>query len=407
MNATNENESVSRRSFLGAAAATLSTGALMTPYSFAQKTTNTGDPNQSASAASGAMSAAGSAKAASRHITSLARKTPHIVNEFGSQSRVDANDLNIMNRLSIRRLLLAPRGVREPHWHANAHELGYCLRGEHLVTISGNGETRDSFVISAGEMFFVPSGALHHVENFGAEEGEIILGFSSEKPEDFGLSGTFGSFTDAVLGNTFGLPSSAFANLKRTPQDTVIGSRATPTVIELEAKRNNPYKFSLEAGMPQKQSAAGTARTALSARWPILQNLAMFSVHLSNQGMRELHWHPETGEMGYITSGKGRMTIVSPGGFLDTFEMNQGDVYFIPRAYPHHFENLGQDDLRLLVFFDRMTPGDIGVRTIVGDYSREVLAASFHVDPAALPDFSFVAQDPLLVPRINPIDPVS
>jgi oxalate decarboxylase len=47
------------------------------------------------------------------------------------------------------------------------------------------------------------SGALHHVENIGSQDGEIILGFFHERPEDFGLSGTLGSFTDAVLGHTF------------------------------------------------------------------------------------------------------------------------------------------------------------------------------------------------------------
>jgi oxalate decarboxylase len=107
------------------------------------------------------------------------------------------------------------RGIREPHWHTNAHELGYCLRGELLVTIAGNHSTLHSLTISPGEMLFVPLGALHSVENIVPQVGEIVLGFSHERPEDFELSGTFGSFSDAVLGNTIGLPASAFANIQR------------------------------------------------------------------------------------------------------------------------------------------------------------------------------------------------
>ena len=132
----------------------------------------------------------------------------------------------------------------------------------------------------------------------------------------------------------------------------------------------------------------------------------MFSVTLTDHGMRELHWHPETAEMGYITHGRGRMTIVSPGGSIDTFEMLPGNVYFIPRGYPHHFEDIGEGDFKLLVFFDQKIPGDVGMRTVVGDYSRDVLAATFKVEPSALPDFPFVAEDPLIVSRINPIDPI-
>src|SRR5271170_1467364 len=205
--------SISRRLFLGAATAAMGTGSLLPAQALAQAERGSSQPSATPSADEPQAS----------HITSLANRKPYFADQFGNLTRVNANDMHRMKRLSIRRLRLSPRGIREPHWHTSANELGYCLRGDHLVTIAGNHSTRHSFTISPGEMFFVPSGALHHVENIGSEEGEIILGFSHERPEDFGLSGTLGSFTDAVLGNTFGLPASAFANVKRTSKDTGIG----------------------------------------------------------------------------------------------------------------------------------------------------------------------------------------
>jgi oxalate decarboxylase len=35
-------------------------------------------------------------------------------------------------------------------------------------------------------------------------------------------------------------------------------------------------------------------------------------------------------------------------------------VYFIPRAYPHHIENLTDSKLRFLIFFDTPDVQDIG-----------------------------------------------
>jgi oxalate decarboxylase len=390
-------ESLSRRSFLGAATAALGASTLLPPHVFAQSEPGSGTPS-AASAVNGSPAS---------HITSLASRKPYFANQSGNLSRVDSTDMQRMKRLSIRRLQLSPRGIREPHWHTNANELGYCLRGEHLVTIAGNHSTRHSFTISPGEMFFVPSGALHHVENIGSQEGEIILGFSHERPEDFGLSGTFGSFTDAVLGNTFGLPASAFANIQRTSKDTGIGSRTTSAALELQQQETSPYKFSVERNMPEISSPAATAHLAESSVWPILEDIAMFSVDLTHQGMRELHWHPRTAEMGYITQGRGRMTIVSPGGSTNTFEMHRGDVYFIPTAYPHHFEDLGEDDLKLLVFFDQPRPGDIGMLPAASYFSKDVLAASFGLSPSQFPEIPLAADDPLFVPRINPVDPAS
>ena len=339
-----------------------------------------------------------------RHIRSVLAGKPHFQNAAGSQYRVDADDFPILEAMSIRRLALAPRGVREPHWTTNAVQLSYCLRGDHLVTIADNHDRRSSFTIGAGEMYLVPSGAIHHAENIGDADGEIIEAFSHRKPEEFALSGTLGCFTDAVLGNTFGLPASALAALPRSRTDTVIGRRAAVAAVAVDERERHPFKYHLATVPPQITSAAGSVRTAQKAFWPALDTLAMFSVMLTDQGMRELHWHPETSEMGYITGGRGRMTIVSPGNIVDTFEMLPGDVYYIPKSYPHHFENIGGDAFTLIVFFDKDTPGDIGMATVVGDFSRDVLAASLGTSTAQLPDFPFLADDRLIVRRINPLD---
>ena len=77
--------------------------------------------------------------------------------------------------------------------------------------------------------------------------------------------------------------------------------------------------------------------------------------------------------------------------------MNQGDVYFVPRAYPHHIEVVDAPDLHFAIFFDQPTPGDIGYKASASAYSREVLAATFNVHIDDLPDFPFTPSDPLVV----------
>ena len=77
------------------------------------------------------------------------------------------------------------------------------------------------------------------------------------------------------------------------------------------------------------------------------------------------------------------MTVKDPDGTLDTWHLEPGDVYFIPRAYPHH----------------------IGYRASASAYSREGLAATFNVHIDDLPMFPFTKIDPLIVSRSNPVDP--
>lgn len=338
------------------------------------------------------------------HATSLLDGEIVEENDLGSIRRVTADNFPILQGLSIKRLVINPGVMRTPHWHANANELTYCVSGRALVSVLDSGSQFATFTVSAGEMFHVDSGSLHHIENIGTEPAEFIITFRSERPEDFGLGAAFGAMTDAVLGNTYDLDASDFAVLRRDTTDRALAARHGDPVIPASAHFGDPHKFAVEAMAPPVTSAVGSARTARVQFWPALKDLSMYSLRVREDGMREPHWHPVTAEMGYVQSGSARMTVMDPDGTLDTWELHRGEVYFIPRAYPHHIELLDAPDLHFLIFFDQPTPADVGYRTSVSAYSREVLAATFgtHIDD--LPDFPFTTADPLIVGRRNPLD---
>jgi oxalate decarboxylase len=59
--------------------------------------------------------------------------------------------------------------------------------------------------------------------------------------------------------------------------------------------------------------------------------------------------------MGYIARSHARMTILNPDGTWDTYLLSPGDVYFVPRAYPHQIEVIGAEETHFLIFFDQPT----------------------------------------------------
>ena len=156
----------------------------------------------------------------SEHVFHLTATAPQLQTPYGARTRVSRENFPILQRLSLARLTIEPGGFREPHWHANAHELGYCLHGEVLVTVFGDANEHESFTISEGEMFFVPSGALHALENIGDSQVETIVVFSDEEPQDFGFSGSIGMFTANVMGNAWGLPSPSWRRSAIRPTRT-------------------------------------------------------------------------------------------------------------------------------------------------------------------------------------------
>lgn len=336
-----------------------------------------------------------------RHVGSLTAGESVFEGELGSVRRVSADSLPIMKRLSIKRLTLAPGAIREPHWHANASELTYCLAGELLVSILDDGSAFSSFTLSAGEMFHVASGSLHHIESIGETEAELIVAFRHERPEDFSLHGAFGAMSDDVLGNTYDLPAEAFAAIPRSTAAAYIVGRDGDPVVPDRAGFGDPHRFAVEAQSAPVETPVGLARVARKQFWPALEDISMYSLRIAEDGMREPHWHPQTAEMGYVHRGRARMTILDPDGTTDTYELGFGDVYFVPRAYPHQIEVLGDEEIHFLVFFDQPTPGDVGYRAAASAYSREVLAATLGIAPADLPALPDTRSDPLIVGRIN------
>ena len=295
----------------------------------------------------------------SRHAASLTDGEVVEQSSLGSITRITADTFPILKGLSAKRVVINPGAMRTPHWHANANanELTYCLSGTSLVSVLDTGSVFSSFTVTAGDMFHIDSGSLHHIENIGDDVAEFIIAFRNERPEDFGFGAAFGAMTDAVLGNTYDLDASDFAAIRRDTTDRALAARQGDPVVPSTARFSDPHKFSVEAQTPPISIAVGSARVARVQFWPALKDLAMYSLRIREDGMREPHWHPITAEMGYVHRGSGRMTVMDPDGSLDTYYLKQGDAYFIPRAYPHHIEVVGSDDIHFLIFFDQPTPG--------------------------------------------------
>lgn len=338
------------------------------------------------------------------HRFPLGSTPPELVTPAGTRTAATRANFPILRGLSLYRLVVHEGCFREPHWHANADELGYCLRGEALVTIFASGNVHAQFAVSAGEMYFVPSGSLHAIENAGAGDAEFVITFSHESVENFGLSGFVGCLTSAVMGNTWNLPADALAGITQSPTSVEFARSATPAVVPESARYPSPYKFAIEARAPLVANADGSAIVARRDTWPALRAQAMYSVRIHGTGMREPHWHPETAELGFVRQGHARMTVQSPDGSAETYELHPGDVYFIPRAYPHHIENLDGTEVHFLIFFDTPDVQDIGLTGATPAFADRVIGPTLGLAPAEVALIPRLPADLLLVGRVNPVD---
>jgi oxalate decarboxylase len=344
---------------------------------------------------------------ASKHKINLRESRPVFQNEFGTIQEFTTNELPMLKNLSLQKIELEAAAVLEPKWFVNCNAIAYVIDGNTLVRTLDSASDMSCFTVSEGQMFHVHSGALFTVENITNSKVTLLLCARHEHPKDFTLSASTGAFTDAVLANTYDVESSVFAKYARTTSPRVIVRRDGPPSVPENACWPHPYRFDVEEMQaPTNAPGVGSAKKARAQYWKVLTNIAMYSLRVEDEGMREPHWHPDTVEMGYIKAGDARMSIMDPDGSVDTFTLHPGDVYFIPASYPHQIEVIGDEQIHFLIFFDQPMPKDVGFRQAGMVMSRKILAAAFGMKEKDLPEFPYEDEDPLLVVKKNAADPV-
>jgi oxalate decarboxylase len=140
----------------------------------------------------------------------------------------------------------------------------------------------------------------------------------------------------------------------------------------------------LEASSPE-QFEGGSNRTVTQRNIWSLKSMAMYSLQIAPGCLRELHWHPNAGELGYCLQGQGTMGILSPAGDNATFDIEAGSVSFVPTGYFHYIRNTGSETLRVIAAFTHERPEHLDCSQTFASVPREFLAETFGVPSEAFP----------------------
>jgi oxalate decarboxylase len=310
----------------------------------------------------------------------------HMRLESGGWTRqVTQRELPVATSLAGVNMRLNAGGVREMHWH-KASEWAYMLYGNCRITaVDGDG---NYFVddISKGDLWYFPSGIPHSLQGLGPDGCEFLLVFDDgnfDEDNTFMIADWFRHVPNEVLAKNFALPGSL---LDHTPEESERYIFPIPLPGPLASERFSgakpvpqTFKSRMTAQEPMR-TTGGTVWINDSRVFPVNITTAAAMVQVNPGGLRELHWHPNGDEWLYVVEGQARMGVFAGQGTARTFDLQAGDVGYVPFAMGHYLENTGSTPFVFLELFKSPYFMDISLDTWMALTPPEMVKATLNLD---------------------------
>ena len=367
-----DDKRVSRRSFLGAAAAAISAGAGAMPGAFGQSAAEMrkGKGNHSAQN----PGAANQPLVEENPDSVMPPDTDHgdippfwysfdlahrRIQDGGWTRQVTERDLPVSREMAGVNMRLTAGSYRELHWHT-ANEWAYMLYGNARVTVLNPDGTIFIGDVGNGDLWYFPAGHPHSLQGLGPDGCEFLLVFDEgnfSEYQTFTLSDWLLRTPREVLEKSMRLPEDVVAKFPKEELYIFPGTLPGPVEDDRMAvggksvQSKVDYTFRMLAMKPNKSSASGDVRVVDSTVFPPSRAIASALVTIKPGALREMHWHPNSSEWQYWVKGRGRMTVFTSSGKARTMDFKANDVGYVPIVAGHYVENTGTEDLVYLATF--------------------------------------------------------
>lgn len=316
------------------------------------------------------------------------------ITEGGSAKEATVKQLPISTGLAGVSMRLKPGGLRELHWHANAAEWAFVIKGRVRTTVIGPDGLSETNDFDPGDVWYFPKGHGHAVQNLGREEAHFILvfddgGFSEYRT--FSITDWLGGTPPSVLAKNLGFAPASF---EKFPKDELfipqgrVPEPGEPIRQKMQKMSPLTHRFPL-MDQPVARFAGGEERRVSAKEFPVSKTITGVILDLFPGALRELHWHPHANEWLYFIEGNARMGLFGSHGRHRIEEFETGDAGYIPQGFGHYIENTSDKKCRILIAFDSGDYQEISLSTWLASNPNRIVADNFKIsdtEAARFPD---------------------
>jgi oxalate decarboxylase len=113
---------------------------------------------------------------------------PTSTSKDGEVRIVDSTNFAVAKTIAAAMVTIKPGGIREMHWHPNASEWQYWIKGQGRMTVVFTEAKARTMDFRANDVGIVPSMAGHYIENTGTEDLVFLEMFKAPQYQDVSLN---------------------------------------------------------------------------------------------------------------------------------------------------------------------------------------------------------------------------
>ena len=154
-------------------------------------------------------------------VFSLASQPPTSANKSGQVQIADSSNFRISKNIAAGLVTLKPGALRTMHWHPNADEWQYYMKGTGRMTVFNAGPSATTANFHPGDIGYVKKGLGHYVENTGSTDLVFLALFRSDRYEEVSLADWLAHTPPELVAATFNLDPAVIAQFPKDRTGTM------------------------------------------------------------------------------------------------------------------------------------------------------------------------------------------
>jgi oxalate decarboxylase len=146
----------------------------------------------------------------------LSDMKPNKMTAGGQVQIADSTNFNVSITVAAALVTVKPGGMRELHWHPNADEWQYYIKGEGRMTVFDTGPAAQTADFRAGDIGYIKKSLGHYIENTGTTDLVFMEIFRTDRYEEVSLSEWLAHTPPAMVAATLNLDPSIIAMFPKT-----------------------------------------------------------------------------------------------------------------------------------------------------------------------------------------------